>query len=230
MARHARLFIAGRAHLVAMPALQGVDPCPDAEARANLRHLLCETSTEAQVRLHAAALLPHEVRLLATPEAAHRLSEFVQAVGRRYVSAYNRKAGRAGTIWSGRFRASAMAPGEWTLLALRYVDAASGEPDRTAAQQRCGGARLWPLVDPPEYWAMGNTPFERERAYAALLAEPLSPAQIAKLARALSGGWPCGDDAFLRQVESAHARAARPRPRGRPSSSGGTPGENSPHP
>jgi putative transposase len=154
--------------------------------------------------------------LLATPQDTQGLSQWVQTVGRRYVSAYNRAYGRTGTLWSGRFRAAAVAPGEWALRALRHVDGAAGEPGRTSASARCGGLRRWPLVDPPEYWTLGNTPFERERAYAALIAEPLRADHVDKLNRALSGGWPCGESNFLREVEALHARPAGPRPRGRP--------------
>lgn len=217
MARHARLFMPGCAHLVALSSLSGLDPCPTRDERQQLWQLLCECATAAGVRLHAAALLPDGLRLLGTPSDEQDLSRFVQSVGRRYVSAYNRRHGRSGTLWSGRFRASAVAPGEWTLRALRWVDEASAEPDRTSAEQRRGGPRHWPLVDPAEYWALGNTPFERERAYAALLAEPLPAAHVDRLIRSLSGGWPCGSEAFLRDVESLHARPSRPRPRGRPS-------------
>jgi putative transposase len=216
MARQARLFVPGCAHLIGLPALQGVDPCPSPDDRAALWQVLGAIASSAPLRLHAAALLPTEVRLLATPDDEAGLSAFVQAVGRRYVSAYNRCRGRTGTIWAGRFRAAAVAPGECTLQALRHVDGASGEPDRTGARQRCGGPRQWPLADPPEYWALGNTPFERERAYASLLAEPLPETVVARLGRALSGGWPFGDEAFLRKVEARHVRPARPRPRGRP--------------
>ncbi|MBL8340156.1 MAG: transposase [Rubrivivax sp.] len=216
MARQSRLFVPGCPHLIGLPALVGLDPCPTEAERQQMWRLLFETAATAHVRVHAAALLPGEVRLLATPQDLPGLSLWVQSFGRRYVSTYNRYHDRSGTLWAGRFRAAAIAPGEWTLASLRYVDGASSEPGRTGAGQRCGGPRQWPLADPPEYWSLGNTPFEREQAYAALLAEPLAGAQVDRLSRALRGGWPCGDHGFLRHVEAVHARPSQPRPRGRP--------------
>ncbi|MBL8326447.1 MAG: transposase [Rubrivivax sp.] len=216
MARQSRLFVPGCPHLVGLPALAGLDPCPAEGDRRQMWQLLFETAASAHVRVHAAALLPGEIRLLATPQDLPGLSVWVQALGRRYVSAYNRAHGRSGTLWAGRFRAAAVAPGDWALAALRYVDGASSEPGRTGAGQRCGEPRQWPLSDPPEYWSLGNTPFERERTYAALLAEPLAGAHVDRLTRALRGGWPCGEAGFLRQVEAEHARPSQPRPRGRP--------------
>jgi putative transposase len=168
------------------------------------------------VQAHAFALLPTEARLLATPAEKHALSRCLQAVGRRYVSTYNRRHRRSGTLWSGRFRCAAVEPGSPVLSALRFVDGASPEPALTSARHRCGGRReLW-LVDPPAYWSLGNTPFERERAYAQLLAEPLPESDVARIRRCLAGGWPIGAAGFLRALEAERSRRVAPRPRGRP--------------
>ena len=216
MARQPRLVLPGVAHVLSLPALAGVPPFPAAADRARFLDLLREGAAVESVQVHAYALLPSEVRLLATPANEQGLSRLVQALGRRYVSAYNREHDRAGTLWSGRFRCAAVEPGGWALAALRYVDAASAEPGLTGAAQRCGGARDWPLVDPAEYWQLGNTPFERESTYTRLLAEPLPEAQISRLQRCLTGGWIFGNASFAARLSAAPQRPLSPRPRGRP--------------
>lgn len=216
MARQLRLVIPGLAHLLSLPALPGVDPFAGESDRARFLDMMREEATAQPLQVHAYALMADEVRALATPADEVALSRWVQAMGRRYVSAYNRQYHRSGTLWAGRFRCAAIEPGAWTLRALRHVDSASPEPGVTSAAQRCGGMRDWPLVDPQEYWSLGNTPFEREKAYAALLAEPLAEAQIEKIRRCLSGGWACGEEAFLRRVAAGATRRASPQPRGRP--------------
>lgn len=216
MARQHRLVIPTLAHLVSLPALAAVHPFPEAADRVRLLTLLRDAATAEALQVHAYALLPGELRMLVTPAHAPSLARFVQAIGRRYVSAYNRYHDRAGTLWAGRFRSAAIEPGRWTLCALRYVDGAAAAALATSAAHRCGGAREIALVDPPEYWSLGNTPFERESAYAAMLAEPLDEAEVARMQRCLGGGWVCGDDAFVRRLAAAGASRASPRPRGRP--------------
>lgn len=225
MARQHRLVIPGLAHLVVLPALAGVHPFPAAADRERFLAVMHESAAGQSLQIHAHALLPQEFRALVTPGDEAALSHWVQALGRRYVSAYNKRHGRAGTLWSGRFRCAAVEPGAWTLLALRYIDAAapaidSAGADVSSAGLRLGGARERPLVDPAEYWALGNTPFERETAYAALLAEPLPPAAVARLERCLSGGWVCGEPGFVQRLASGakSPRRLAPGTRGRPPS------------
>lgn len=224
MARQHRLVIPGLAHLVVLPALAGVHPYPSPADRTRFISTMREAAASQPLQVHAFALLPTEVRALATPANATALSRWVQAAGRRYVNAYNKARGRAGTLWSGRFRCTPLQPGPWTLRALRFIDAApaaEGAMD-SSAMQRGGGPRDWPLVDPPEYWSLGNTPFERETAYAALLAEALAEEHVARIRRCLSGGWVCGDEAFVCGLPSSAAapRRTAPRPRGRPPRAG----------
>lgn len=216
MARQHRLVVPGLAHLVALPALAGVQPFADAGDRARFLSTLRDSVAAGAPQIHAYALLPSEVRALVTPVAGPELSRWVQAIGRRYVSAYNRQHARSGTLWAGRFRSAPLQPGRWTLAALRYVDGASAEVGTTSATHRCGGLRDGWLVDPPEYWSLGNTPFDRESAYAKALAEPLAETEVARLRRCLVGGWVCGDEPYLRSLAVADVARVSPRPRGRP--------------
>lgn len=216
MARQHRLVLPGLAHLLWLPALAGLHPFPNPEDRARFLDILRDAAAGEKVLVHAYALLPNEWRALATPPEAGALSRWVQSMGRRYVSAYNRHHDRSGTLWSGRFRSTALEPGAWTLSALRFVDGASAEPGVTSACHRCGGPRDAGLVDPEEYWSLGNTPFERESAFAQLLAEPLAETRVARLRRCLTGGWVCGEDTFLRGLVASGKPRTSPRPRGRP--------------
>ncbi|MBI5719907.1 MAG: transposase [Burkholderiales bacterium] len=215
MARQHRLVIPGLAHLVSLPALAGLQPFPTPDDRTRFLAILRDAAAAQAMPVHAYALLPGELRTLVTPPTDAALSRWVQAIGRRYVSAYNRHHARSGTLWAGRFRSAPIEPGLWTLRALRFVDGAA-ERDVTSAAHRCGGRRDGTLVDPQEYWSLGNTPFERESAYASLLAEPLPDPQVARLRRCLTGGWVCGDEAFVRRLAAFDGPRIAPRPRGRP--------------
>lgn len=177
------------------------------------------------VVLHAYALLDNEVQLLLRPPSEAALSRMMQALGRRYVAAFNRRHGRSGTIWEGRFRAGVVQEGAHTLQAMLLIDAlpsrqrllASPQVSRWSSAAHRLGLRRDPLVtDPPEFWRLGNTPFEREAAYAGLLAQGLDPAQVRHIEHAAASGWALGSAQFLADMAQQLGRPVRPRAKGRP--------------
>lgn len=219
MARLPRLEIPGQLHYLihrGHGALADRGVFADNTDRQCYLAALREAAAAEGVLVHAYALLESEVQLLATPASAGALGRMVQAIGRRYVSAYNRRHHHRGTLWDGRFRCAVVEPGATRLAALRLVDGQSNDPATTSAGHRTG-ARADPLLkNPPEIWALGNTPFEREAAYRSLLAAGLPATQAQALRQAALGGWAAGSAAFALDLSRATARPARPRPRGRP--------------
>ncbi len=219
MARLPRLVLPGEAHHLILRAHSGMGPlgiCADALDRSACLAALQEAAAAERVQIHAYALLPAELQLLATPEQATGLSRLVQALGRRYVSAYNRRHGRSGTLWDGRYRCAVVEPGTTRLNVLRLIDGLSAEAGITSAGHHSGGPRAALLRDLPEIWALGNTPFEREAAWRTLLAQGLAVDVAEGLRQSALGGWAAGSAAFAANVAQAADRPARPRPRGRP--------------
>lgn len=219
MARLRRLEWPGQAHYLVQRghgALGERGVFADAADRSLYLAALREAARTEGVQIHAYALLPQEVQLLATPAEAGALGRLMQALGRRYVSAYNRRHGHRGSVWDGRFRCAVVEPGATRLAVLQLIDGQSSEPGLTSAAPRTGGPREPLLHDPPEWWALGNTPFDREAAYRSRLAQGLPRAQAQALRQAALGGWAAGTAAFAAQVAEATARPAQPRPRGRP--------------
>lgn len=215
MARLPRLVVAGAAHCVVQQGLPGRPVFVDAQDRANCAAALVAAAAEEGCTLQAWALLEGEVRLVVTPAAAPALARLLQGVGRRYVSAYHRRHGTKGTLWSGRYRSAVLEPGGPLLDALRWVDGASAVPGWTSAGHRTGGLALPGVVDPPEIWQLGNTPFEREAAYRLLLAAALPEGREWWLRKAVLGGWAAGSNSFAAAVGAAQDRPARPRSAGR---------------
>ena len=86
----------------------------------------------------------------------------------------------------------------------------------SSAAHHLGHRRDPLLTDHPLYWALGNTPFDREAAYRTLLEQGLSPADVAELDRSARQGWPLGSSEFLKELGARTERPLTPRPRGRP--------------
>jgi putative transposase len=221
MARLPRLVIPGHAHYIVQQGHNRQPVMLDDEDRALYLAALREAFIPRRVELLAYALTEGAVHLLATPPDAGALSSAMQAVGRRYVAAFNRRHGRSGTLWDGRFRCAVVEPGPMRLQLLCLIDglgdsAAAATPGVGGSGHRSGAARDPLLVDPPEYWQLGNTPFEREAAYRRMLGAGVSAERAQALRRAALGGWVAGSPRFAAVVAEACARPALPRPRGRP--------------
>ncbi|KAI3591993.1 Transposase [Cupriavidus sp. U2] len=180
---------------------------------------------EHELAIHAYALRPNHIHLVATPKGPDSLSLTMQAVGRRYARHFNRVADRTGTLWEGRFRSAVIEPETWLLPAMLYTegnavragDVTAPEADRWSSYRHHAGFESHPIVsDHSIYWDLGNTPFERQSNYRALTAEGLSGRTLATLQKHAHSGWPLGSDAFLMQLERHATRRVQPLPKGRP--------------
>lgn len=228
MARAARFIHPGSAHLVVQRGHNGQAIVLDDVDREVWRSILARCLPEHAVRLHAWALNDDHFKLLATPEKVQALGRLLQDLGRAYVAAFNRRHGRSGTLWDGRFRACVVQAGVYELDALRFVESSSPTapekpglhtttPTRWSSLGHHLGQASDPLVvDPPAYWALGNTPFEREAAYRVRLEPELTSGRVAQIQASLRQGRPWGDADFVRHLELDSGRSLSSRPRGRP--------------
>jgi putative transposase len=193
------------------------------------RALLAEAVATTHVALYAWVLLPDHFHLVLRPANGADVGRLMQSLGRRYVAAFNRRHGRSGTLWDGRYRACLLEPGDEVLRSLRFVDEHVHRSGAVTAGPTAEGAGAWSslahhlgrerdpmLTDPPEFWALGNTPFERQAAYAFLIEASLPAAEVGRITAALRRGWPVGSPAFVAALAERAGRPASPRPRGRP--------------
>ena len=225
MARLPRLVVPGLTHYVLQRGHSARAVFVDDEDRGDYVAALSDALRSHAALLQGYALLDDAVHLLLRPPSEPALSRLVQSIGRRYVAGFNRRHGRSGTLWEGRFRAGVVQEGLPTLQAMQLIDAlpwrrgtaASPQASRwSSAPHRLGLCRDPLLSDPPEYWRLGNTPFEREAAYGALLAQGLDPAVQQRIEHAAANGWALGSPQFLAETAHQLGRPVRPRPRGRP--------------
>jgi putative transposase len=217
MARLPRLALAGFVHHVVQQGHNGQPVFLQDLDRLDYLAMLQEAARTQQVAIHAYALLDHAVHLLATPAQPEGLGRLMQALGRRYVSAFNRRHGRTGTLWNGRFRSSLIAPALLVPATVAIEGGAPGEGRQwTSAPHHLGRQRSALITEHPAYWVLGNTPFERELAHANLLKEGAAPALVEQMTAAIRSSGVVGDAAFRAEVAGLTGRPAQTRQRGRP--------------
>jgi putative transposase len=224
MARLARLAVGGLPHLIVQRStVRSV--LDDDEEGVRLLEVLRDAAAEHDVAMHGYALLPHAIWLLATPAEARGIGRTMQSIGRRYVRWLNDRRGERGSLCSGRYRAALLQPDAELLPALRYVEmqpvvtgvTTSPEEYRwSSCRHHVGLAADTALRMDAAYWALGNTPFERQATYREFLHAGVAADSVVRFERALAGGWVLGAPEFLRQIAAVcPRRPQRSRP-GRP--------------
>ncbi|PWF21565.1 hypothetical protein [Corticimicrobacter populi] len=225
MARLPRLYAPGQPQLIQASFSTALNHHGTAQATEHLNQLVAwlkAGAREKQVALHAWALSYDQVLLLATPTDAQALPRLMQTLGRNLAARL-----RTGRVFSSRYRSTLVEAGTWLLPAQIWLETL---PVRTGIT---GDAESWPwssaglhagtlpsspvaLSDHPDYWQCGNTPFDRQARYRALLQSGLGQAQARRIAQALYGQWALGDPAYTQRLGADASRRATPGKRGRP--------------
>jgi putative transposase len=224
MARHPRLVVPGYPHHLLQRGVSGQSLfCDDADHAAFLAWLR-EGSRRFSVAIHAYALMPHAVQFLATPTDEDGFGRMMQWIGRHYVPWFNRRHGRAGTLWSGRFKATVLDANAYLLPCSIFVErmpTARGlieDPIQyrwSSCAHHVNGVADSVVTDHPLYWSLGNTPFEREAAYRELLNQSLTEDMDNLMLAATEKAWAIGPKAFVEKLEKQLQRPVAPRTRGR---------------
>ncbi|MGA0570198.1 transposase [Variovorax sp. VNK109] len=190
--------------------------------------LLGEHAAAHQVAIHAYVLMDNHFHLLATPRTAQGLPKMMQSLGRRYVRYFNDRNQRSGTLWEGRYKSTIIQSETYLLACLAYIDlnpvragiAASAADYGWSSHGHYVGLRPDRIVTPPAlYWEMGNTPFAREAAYAAMVAAGVPASQQEALTQSTLQGWALGDAQFTDNLQKLTDRRVTKTRAGRPSSS-----------
>ncbi|QIM48001.1 hypothetical protein G9Q38_01810 [Pusillimonas sp. DMV24BSW_D] len=225
MARLARLYAPNTPQLVQayfVEALAGADEPTPVEPLDMLSDWLRNCAHEHHVVVHGWALLTDRLVFLATPTQRPGIARLMQAIGRRYATRL-----KTGRVFEGRYRSALVQPGNWVLPVLVWldtqpvqrglVDHAENWPWSSAAYHT--GLNLKPhtwATDHPDYWELGNTPFERQATFRNQLNKGLSASQRQHIEKALFGQWALGDDTFLNNLAPIVSRRITPAKRGRP--------------
>ena len=216
MARLRRLSLAGHAHWLTQRGHNGQVVFNDETDRMLYLAALLEASRQEGVLVHAYGIGNSEAQLLVTPQRPAALSRMMQALGRRFVAAHHRRHGGTGTLWEGRYHCAIVEPGATLLDVLTLIECAAAETGASSFNHRSSGTADPLITELPEYWQLGNTPFDRQSQWRLKVSEGVPASKAQELRAAAWGGWVVGSAAFASQISETVARPTQPRPRGRP--------------
>lgn len=225
MARQPRLILPHQPHYVIQRGNDNIAIFRDDADYARFLACLKDAAKFYHVAIHAYVLTPGQVHLLATPADEAGLAAMMQKIGRLYVPWFNARHDRSGTLFQGRFRTAVIEPDAYFLSCVRYIElgpvrqqlAASPGDYPWSSYSHHAGIRPDPLItDHARYWALGNTPFQREAAYLDLVQQGIIADELATIDAAVTKGLPLASHAFKVALERQTKRAILPPKRGRP--------------
>ena len=122
MPRQSRLVLPGVAlHIIQRGNNRQACFRGDGDYLLYLLHLR-ELATRHGCAVHAYCLMTNHVHLLMTPSIEDALSTLMRNLGQRYVQYFNRRYGRTGTLWEGRFRSCIAESARYVLACYRYIE------------------------------------------------------------------------------------------------------------
>ena len=222
MARQPRLIVPDVALHVVQRGVNRQDCFRQDNDRLVYLSLLREFLAGSRCFLHAYCLMTNHVHLMLTPTTEHGPSALMYRLGQHYVPYFNRRYGRTGTLWEGRFKSCLVDTAPYVLTCYRYIEmnpveaAMVADPAAYTWSSFRGNAGLGEdtlLTPHAEYAALGSQSTTACCAYLGLFKEPLDAGLVKEIREATLGGFALVGDALKARLKT---RVERPLARRKP--------------
>jgi putative transposase len=222
MARQPRLIVPDIALHIVQRGVDRQDCFRHETDRVVYLTLLRDLLGATQCSLHAYCLMTNHVHLLLTPADPQGPSTLMCKLGQSYVPYFNRRYGRTGTLWEGRFKSCLVDSARYVLGCYRYIERNPVRAGMVAApaayrwSSHLGnlghiGNKL--LSSHPEYLALGLEHGSRHAAYLGLFDVPDDPEVVKAIREATQGGYPLVREALKLELSKERVRTLE---RGKP--------------
>jgi len=121
LARKIRFFLEDTAIHIQVKGINQESIFIEEEDYVYYKSLIEELSQSSQVSVHAYLLCSSHIKLLCTFSNKDALSRFMQSLGVKYVSYFNKKYHRTGTLWEGRYKSSHVED-RFVLSVMNYIE------------------------------------------------------------------------------------------------------------
>jgi putative transposase len=215
MPRRARIMIPGiTVHVVQRGNNKAGCFFDDVDREFYLFHL-ARMLSRTRCALHAYCLMTNHVHLLLTPQHATGCALLMKGIGQLYAQYINKRYGRSGYLWEGRFKSCLVQSEDYVLSCYRYIElnpvraGLVGYPDEYRWSSFAANAKGQPiaaLTPHDQYLALGQTPAEREAVYRRLFGSMHRADELEQIRAATKGGYALGDAPFKRGLAKATGR------------------------
>ncbi len=210
MARQARIVHPGSAHHV---IARGVNRCAlfhSAHDKLTYLQRFQRVAAEEQITILGYCLMDNHMHWILTPSSAAGLHRLFQRVHTWWAQWFNRRYGRSGHLFQGRFSSSLLETGAYQWTALRYVELNPVRADLaehpedfrfSSARTHCTGIQDSDIPIDLSAWQTYFTA-HRWRDY---LKESYLESQL-RLEKAMKSNKPLGCAAFIAEIEARTGR------------------------
>jgi putative transposase len=160
-------------------------------------HFLGSSAARFECAVHAYCLMSNHVHLLLTPHTPDACGVFMKHLGQCYVQSVNKRLGRTGTLWEGRFRSCVVQSDSYVLACYRYIELNPVRAGMVSSADQyfwssyvtnAEGRENGLLQSHPAYESLGPTREGRAAAYKELCADALPLTDLEQIRKATSVG------------------------------------------
>lgn len=220
--RKERLFIAGMPQMIAFKGNNNEAIFRDEDDYSFFLLCLKNAIRLHAVDVHAFSLHGSLVFLLLSTGDKAALARFTQYLGRCYVPYFNKRHGRSGVLWEGRYRSCSIEPASYFLLCQKYVETQAEDSSGSelaawnSGAAYCGEQALGFLTPHSAYLALAAEDEARYARYRQFLSMPLGASFIYRIEECLRQNCVLGTLNYCLELEERLHHPVRPRLSGRP--------------
>lgn len=122
MARKLRIFVAGTPVHIIIKSIDTIELFPQRSDLEFFKSIVVELNKKLKLQTHAYAIGKNFCEFLITPIGVEHLPKFMQTLGRLYVTYFNKKYNRTGTLWQGRYKSSLVDCEEYLFDVMNFIE------------------------------------------------------------------------------------------------------------
>ena len=212
MARKVRLYLEDTALHIAVSGIE--DIFRDSSDYLTYKDFLKEVAAKIGVEIFAYSLRKKSIHLLCMFYESDAASRFMQSVGLKYVSYFNKKYNRKGTLWDGRYRAS-FVEDKLVVSVMCYIESLDGALCSSLNKNAyCVEDKLVSMHQ--MYRLLGSSDEQRATIYRRRLESGLDGGLLELIENGLLKQTITGSLEFCKKIEKLVGISLREKKRGRP--------------
>jgi len=224
LARKVRIFVKDSPQHIILKSINSVILFRDELDYDSFMALFRVIKERIDIDIHAFVLMPTYFEFIATPLSQNSISKFMQSLGRQFVMYFNKKYGRKGTLWEGRYKAS-LVEESYLFDIMRYIESAPKreglvdsvtEYKYSSIHNNLLSEKSRIVSYHKQYKALGYTDEERIRHYSQIFYSEMSQERESFIVTCLERQLVTGNQEFIGKIEELVGMTLRAKSRGRP--------------
>jgi putative transposase len=164
---------------------------------------------DGECKLHAFVLISNHIHLLTSPASATSCARMMKAVGERYVQYFNRRYGRVGTLWQGRYRSCLVQDDRYFLVCQRDIELnpvrakivdKPEDYEWSSYRKNTHGIPCQMITPHALYESIAATPETRQQRYRALVLDGVKPEDIEHIRRSTNQNTVFGSALYAEEI------------------------------